>query len=179
MKRSKFINNRQKLIYCFLARRTTLPFLFLFLVFIGIYAELSVIINVGESIGAFGVLILLFLTAAIGLLLVRHQGLGVFQKMNQTMARGEMPVREVSHGFLLLFSGILLIIPGFITDGLGALLLISAIRNVIVSRGMLRQAHGFYTWGKQEGVVLEGEYEKKDQPEEKPKSLENDSKTPK
>ena len=137
-----------------------MPFLFLLLIFLAIYAELAVIIAVGESIGAFATLFAMIATAAAGLALVRLQGFGVYRKMNESMARGETPVEEMMHGVLLLFSGFLLIIPGFISDGVGALLLIPPIRSFLISKGVMKQTRKFYTWRRQGGVTIEGEYSK-------------------
>jgi UPF0716 protein FxsA len=148
--------------------RTSMPLLFLFFLFLAVYAELSVIINVGAEIGTFGVIAAMVLTAAVGLMLVRIQGFDVYRRMTEAMSCGEAPVDEMLHGVLLFLSGFLLIIPGFITDGIGALLLIPFIRSQIISRGLLKNAAGFYTRSRgahPEAAIIEGEYEKKSEEE--------------
>ena len=144
--------------------------LILLFLFLAVYAELSVIINVGAAIGTGEVLILLILTAVVGIWLVRLQGFEVYRRMIAATSRGEAPVDEMIHGILLLLSGLLLIIPGFITDGLGAVLLVPFIRNLIISRGMFTHTAAFYSQQStrpRESGVIEGEFTSKNNEKEK------------
>lgn len=154
-----------------------MPLIILLLIILGVYAEFAVIIEVGGEIGAAATLFAMFATAVIGLWLVRLQGLDVFKKMNAATAKGETPVKEMMHGFLLLLAGFLLIIPGFITDAVGALLLIPPIRSLLISLGIGKQTRVFYTWRQQSGrppgqggTTIEGEYTSDEEKEaDKPK----------
>jgi len=145
--------------------------LILLLLFLAVYAELSVIINVGAAIGTGQVLVLLILTAAVGIWLVRLQGFEVYRRMIAATSRGEAPVDEMIHGILLLLAGFLLIIPGFISDGLGAVLLIPFVRTLMISRGFFAYTTAFYapqSARPRESGVIEGEFtaEKSDKNED-------------
>lgn len=166
-------------IYCLMEIRTSMPLLFLFFLFLAVYAELSVIINIGAEIGTFGVIAAMVLTAAAGLMLVRIQGFDVYRRMAEAMSRGEAPVDEMLHGVLLFLSGFLLIIPGFITDGIGALLLIPLVRGQIISHGLLKNAPGFYAKSRgdhSQATIIEGEFKKKTKEESGRPRLEGEKK---
>lgn len=158
-----------------------MPLLFLILLILAVYAEFAVIINVGNEIGAAATLFAMIGTAVVGLWLVRLQGFDVYRKMNKTMQAGKSPVGEMLHGVLLLLAGFLLIIPGFISDGVGALLLIPPIRSLIISMGLWKHFGNFEvkTGGtRSQGGVFEGEFEREDEPEKEPPAIdyENDNK---
>jgi UPF0716 protein FxsA len=107
----------------------------LFAVFIVVpLLEIFAFIEVGSAIGAVPTLALIVLTAVVGALLVRWQGLKVAMDARQSMARDELPVAAVVHGVLLLFAGLLLLTPGFVTDTAGFLLLVPALRSLLVNR---------------------------------------------
>lgn len=111
-----------------------MPFLLIFLiifVFIPL-TELYVLIEVGDRIGAFATIWLVVLTAVIGGWLVRKQGMGILFRIRQQMEQGEAPAIEMLEGALLALMGILLLLPGFITDALGFLLLIPPLRRFLV-----------------------------------------------
>ena len=113
-------------------------------ILIGVPAiELWLLIEVGSEIGAGPTIALIILTAVLGTLLFRIQGLATLERLRTHIDRGETPVGEVVSGFGLLFAGLLLLIPGFATDALGFLLFIPPVRRwlatlliaYIVSRG--------------------------------------------
>jgi UPF0716 protein FxsA len=107
----------------------------LFAVFIVVpLLEIFAFIEVGSAIGALPTLALIVLTAVAGALLVRWQGLKVAMDARQSMARDELPVAAVVHGVLLLFAGLLLLTPGFVTDTAGFLLLVPGLRSLLVTR---------------------------------------------
>lgn len=146
--------------------------LFFFIIFgLAVYAELAVIINVGAEIGAGLTLVAIVATAVIGLWLVRLQGFEVYRKMTLTLQAGKSPVEEMLHGVLLLFAGVFLIVPGFITDAFGALLLIPPFRSLIISLGFWKFFDQFsYSTKRRDGknIIIEGEYS-----EEEPSELDN------
>ena len=94
--------------------------------------ELYVIIAVGEEIGALWTVILVLLTAVIGVNLLRMQGMSTLMRAQQNMARGAVPAMEMMEGIILAVGGVLLITPGFITDSIGFLCLIPASRRAII-----------------------------------------------
>jgi UPF0716 protein FxsA len=101
-------------------------------------AELYVILQVGEAIGAVWTILLLAADSVLGSLLLRNQGRSVWGRFNAALGEGRMPHREVIDGVLIVFGGAFLITPGFLTDIVGLLLLIpptrALIRRLVVRR---------------------------------------------
>lgn len=97
-------------------------------------AELYVLIEVGSGIGGLATIALCLLTAAIGGLLIRWQGMSTLLDAQKRMAQGEIPAEHGFHGVMIALSGILLFTPGFITDSVGFLLLIPPVRTLIIHR---------------------------------------------
>jgi len=100
--------------------------------------ELYFMLEVGEVFGAFNTVFLVVLTAVIGGVLVRQQGFSTMMRMRETAARGEPPALEMLESGVLLLCGIMLLLPGFITDALGFLLLIPPLRKAFVLWGLKR-----------------------------------------
>ena len=110
-------------------------------------AEIAVFIVVGRYIGVLPVLGLIFLTAAVGSLLLRAQGLSVLKKLSAETDAGRLPARELVDGSMILLAGLFLLTPGFVTDVLGLLLFIPAVRqaawSLIRNRISFRFVGGF------------------------------------
>ncbi|NMH66924.1 FxsA family protein [Shewanella salipaludis] len=106
--------------------------LFLLLVLLPVI-ELSVLIRVGEVLGSWTTIALVLLTAIVGVSLVRSQGLHTLMQVQQKLARGEVPGQEIVEGMMLALAGVLLLIPGFVTDFIGLLLLTPLSRVPIAS----------------------------------------------
>jgi len=100
--------------------------------------ELYFIIVVGEAIGAFWTVILVILTAVIGVSLLRIQGMSTLMRAQRNMSQGQIPAMEMMEGIALAVAGVLLITPGFITDSIGMLCLIPASRQAIIRYIMAR-----------------------------------------
>lgn len=92
-------------------------------------AEIAAFIVIGGQIGVLPTLAMVFVTAVIGSFLLRRQGLRVFRRIESEMRQGQAPARELVHGVMILAAGLLLLTPGFVTDTLGFLLFIPAIRE--------------------------------------------------
>lgn len=99
--------------------------------------EIYVIIQVGQSIGGWETVGLLILISVVGAWLVRREGTGILVRVQQSLARGELPANELIDGLLVLFAGALMLTPGFLTDGFGLLLLLPPTRAVM--RGILKR----------------------------------------
>lgn len=109
-----------------------MPLLVLLVIFIVVpLAELYVIIQVADAIGAPLTILILALDSIIGSLLLKSQGRVVWRRFNETLAAGRIPHREVLDGVLVIFGGAFLITPGFITDVVGILLLLPPTRFVM------------------------------------------------
>lgn len=91
--------------------------------------EIAAFVMVGSQIGVLATLGLVVAMSILGIMLMRIQGFGVLTRVRQTMESGGAPGRDLVHGFMILFAGILLVIPGFITDAIGLLLFIPAVRD--------------------------------------------------
>ena len=104
--------------------------------------EISVIIQVGQWIGFLNTVGLLLLVSLLGAWLVKRQGLGVMARIRAQRSAGRLPATEAFDGALILVAGVLLVIPGFVTDAFGLLLLFPPIRAVVrrfVSRRVFRE----------------------------------------
>ena len=117
-----------------------LPLVLLFIVVP--IAELAVIIQVGEAIGVWWTIAILIADSILGSVLMRAQGRAAWRRFTDAMQAGRVPAREVLDGALVMFGGLLLLTPGFITDILGLLLLVpptrALVRAVLARRLMKR-----------------------------------------
>ncbi len=104
----------------------------------GFALELYVLIEVGARVGAVQTVSLVFLTAIVGTALVRGQGLVALQRLQA----GRAERAEVLEGPLLVVAALLLLLPGFITDAMGALLLVPPLRRRVARRLFERHGHG-------------------------------------
>jgi UPF0716 protein FxsA len=86
--------------------------------------ELLVLIKIGSHIGAFNTVALVILSALLGLLLVRMEGLRTLRQIQLTLARGQIPAEELIDAILIFVAGILLLIPGVLGDIFALVLLI-------------------------------------------------------
>lgn len=161
---------------------------FLFLLFIIIpIIEISILINVGEAIGAWNTVGLVLLSAFIGVNMLRYQGLSTLARAQQRANQGEIPGQEMVEGIVLAVGGALLVTPGFVTDVIGFSCLISFTRQALAKSLMSRftviatqQRHSssahFYSQDpfssqaqqsrpdldQRKGDVIDGEFERKD-----------------
>lgn len=106
--------------------------LIILLLMIGVpIAEIAVFLEAGDRFGFWPTIVAIIATAFIGNACMRHQGLGVLRRVQESMARQEMPLREVFDGLCLLIAGALLLTPGFITDTVGFCLLFPPFRHAV------------------------------------------------
>ncbi len=94
-------------------------------------AELGTFMAVQGWIGLGPTLLIALATAILGSMLVRRAGMSVWSDFQRKLTSGGLPTKELSHGAAILVAGAFLISPGFITDTLGFLLLIPAIRDQV------------------------------------------------
>lgn len=92
--------------------------------------EIAGFVVVGSEIGALATIALVIASTVLGAMLLRYQGFGALRRAQAAAATGGEPDREIAHGAMILIAGILLIIPGFITDVFGLLLFIPAVRDI-------------------------------------------------
>jgi UPF0716 protein FxsA len=100
--------------------------------FIGVpFAEIYVLLQVGDAIGVVNTLGLLILISVVGAWLAKREGLGVLRRMQRSIDSGRVPGTELVDGFLILLAGALMLTPGFLTDILAILLLLPPVRAVV------------------------------------------------
>ncbi|AJZ87772.1 FxsA family protein [Cedecea neteri] len=136
-------------------------------VFLYVYIEISLFIQVAHVLGVFMTLILVIFTSVIGLSLVRNQGFKNLMLMQQKMATGESPAAEMIKSVSLIMAGILLLLPGFFTDFLGLLLLLPPVQKHLTLKLMphlrfSRMPGGGFSAGNEGGNTFDGEFQRKD-----------------
>ncbi|MGK5509400.1 FxsA family protein [Brevibacillus formosus] len=101
----------------------------LFVVAFGL--ELWGLITIGSWIGGWNTVVLVILTGILGAWLAKQQGMQVFRMVQHQLSRGQMPTDSLIDGVLILIGGILLLLPGFVTDVIGLVFLIPYTRMII------------------------------------------------
>jgi|TARA_B100001059_G_scaffold114742_1_gene115033 UPF0716 protein FxsA len=94
--------------------------------------EIYLFIKIGSQIGAFNTVLLIFLTAIIGVYYAKYEGLNTFKTGFSQIIKNEVPAYEIISGAAIAFAAVLLIIPGFATDLLGFLLIFPITRRLIL-----------------------------------------------
>jgi UPF0716 protein FxsA len=107
---------------------------------IWLLAELFVVIRVADAIGALYTVLLLIVSWPLGAWVLRSQGRAAWRRLNAAVAAGRSPGREVLDGVLILIGGLLLIVPGFISDVLGVCALLPPTR-ALLRGGLTRHLH--------------------------------------
>jgi UPF0716 protein FxsA len=123
-------------------------------------AELFVIVEVSEAIGFFWMLLLLIVSWPVGSRIIRHEGRAALRRLRAALAAGRAPTNEVLDGAIVLVGGLLLLVPGFITDAIGLLLLLRPTR-ALARRAAVRNHHSawlhravsFVSWGVRGGAA--------------------------
>ncbi len=150
------------------------PTSLLLLLFIAVpLVEVAAFVQVGGLIGLWPTLALVVLTAILGSLCIRWQGFRLVARVRAQLQAGEVPVFEVVSGVCLVIAGVLLLTPGFVTDALGFLLLLPAVRRLLFDRflaerlrAVARDAQTGDTSRPADAgrpVVIEGEFEPVDE----------------
>ena len=107
--------------------------------------EIYVLVTVGQAIGGLSTVLLVIVTALIGSTLLRQQGWSTMAKAQQSIAEGKTPAIEMLEGVVILVSGVLLLTPGFITDGLGLLGLMPFTRTYFINHILEKNAERFFS----------------------------------
>ena len=125
--------------------------------------EMYVLISVGSNIGAFNTILLVLLTALIGLALLRVQGFRTLINARNKLGMAQLPAEEMITGIFLAIGGALLLTPGFITDLFGLLCLVPVTRRFLLKIA-LTNLTGFGVVNETKGSVkkdwIEGEFDK-------------------
>ena len=122
--------------------------------------EIYLLIQVGQVIGAGWTILLVVLTAVVGVWLLRIQGLSTLTRAQQRLQENELPARELLEGVALVVAGAFLLTPGFATDTLGFLLLLPPTRIWLVKLAASRMVVTTTMHGqprpRQQGDVIDG-----------------------
>lgn len=135
--------------------------------------ELYFLIQVGNVIGALPTVLLTIVTAVVGVMLMRSQGLATMQNAQQEMATGNSPQGSMMEGVFIFLGGVFLFFPGLISDSIGLLFLVPFIRRFLIkqsTKGMKSKGHYRY---QHDQNTYEGEWQEKDS--YKPKELNKDN----
>lgn len=107
--------------------------MWLFALFVAVpIVEIALFIQVGGWLGLLPTLAIVVATAALGTFLVRRQGLAELARIQGSLSELRDPTRPLAHGAMILASGLLLLTPGFFTDGVGFALLVPGVRDAVM-----------------------------------------------
>ena len=117
--------------------------------------EIYLFIKIGSQIGAFSTILLIFITAIIGVYYAKYEGLNTIRSGFMQMVKNELPAYEIISGAAIAFAAILLIFPGFATDFLGFLLIFPLTRKIIFGN----LSNKFKKDKSIKKTIIDGEYE--------------------
>ena len=117
--------------------------------------EIYLFIKIGSNIGAFNTISLIFITAIIGVIYARYEGLNTLKSGFTQLVKNEVPAYEIISGAAIAFASFLLIVPGFATDLIGFLLIFPLTRKLIF--GNLSKK--FQKKNNQKNNFIDGEFE--------------------
>ena len=117
--------------------------------------EIYLFIKIGAQIGALTTILLIFITAVLGVYYARYEGLNTLKAGFNQLSKQETPAYEVISGATIAFAAILLIIPGFATDILGFFLIFPITRKIILNKFSKR----FSPSKKTKNNFIDGEFE--------------------
>ena len=114
--------------------------------------EIYLFIKIGSQIGAFNTISLIFITAIIGIYYAKYEGINTLRSAIKQIVQNEIPFYEIISGAALAFAAILMILPGFLTDAIGLLIIFPWTRKIFfkkISKKNYKNKKNF----------IEGEYE--------------------
>lgn len=104
----------------------------LFLLFFAVpFIDLMLLFRIGGRLGFFNTVALVLLTAVLGAWLTRLQGAGILQRITASLNQGKLPADEMVNGLFVFAAGLLLLTPGFLTDGVGFVFLMPPCRDFL------------------------------------------------
>ena len=116
--------------------------------------EIYLMIKIGGAIGAFNTIFLIFFTAITGIYFAKLEGLNAIRSGINQLVKNEVPIYEIISGATLAFAALLLIIPGFLTDCVGFLLIIPITRKFFV-----KSLFSKFNNKKSDEGIIEGSFE--------------------
>ena len=125
--------------------------------------EIYLLIKIGSQIGAITTILLIFITAIVGVYYAKYEGLNTLRSGFNQLKRNETPTYEMLSGAAIAFAALLLIIPGFATDLLGFLLIFPLTRKLIINSLFKK----FNTVNTRKNNFIDGEYEDLDEKDDR------------
>jgi len=101
--------------------------------------EIYLFIKMGSQIGAFNTILLIFITAFLGVVYARYEGFNTLKAGMSQIVKKELPIYEIISGAALAFAALLLVLPGFATDLLGLLIIFPPTRKLIFKKVSTKQ----------------------------------------
>ena len=120
--------------------------------------EIYLFIKIGSQIGAFNTISLIFITAIIGIIYARYEGLNTLKSAISQIVTNKLPIYEIISGAALAIASLLLILPGFATDLIGLLLIFPVTRRIIFKKVSTK-----YKQSNKSNDPIEGEYKDLDE----------------
>ena len=134
--------------------------MWLLIAFIGVpLIEIALFIRVGGWLGLWPTLAIVVLTAVLGTMLLRRQGLAEISRLRAALDGHGDPTGPLVHGALILFAGAVLLTPGFFTDAIGFALLVPPVRAVLIERIRDRIVLHQARQGPTRPDIIEGDFE--------------------
>ena len=147
--------------------------MWLFIIFVAVpIIEIVLFIEIGSFLGLFPTLLIVIITAALGTYLVRSQALSTLKNLKRQLDELQNPTEYFADGAMILFSGALLLTPGFFTDAVGFLLLTPWFRSLVfkylkqrwaliskTTRGQEIYKKNNYRKSPRNTTIIEGEYQ--------------------
>ena len=120
--------------------------------------EIYLFIKVGSEIGALNTILLILMTAVVGIWYARYEGFNTLRSGMSQLVKNELPLYEIVSGAAIAFAALLLILPGFATDIIGILLVFPVTRKIILSKYSKKNSSKNKSNIKEKNYI-EGEYE--------------------
>ena len=117
--------------------------------------EIYLLIKIGSQIGAITTILLIFTTAIVGIYYAKYEGINTLKSGFLQLSKNETPAYEVISGAVIAFAALLLIIPGFVTDLIGFLLIFPLTRKIILNEFSKK----FKKPENQKNKFIDGEFE--------------------
>ena len=122
------------------------------LIFVIPIIEIYLFIKVGSQIGAFNTISLIIITAVVGLYYAKYEGLNTLRSAVSQLVKNEIPINEIISGAALAFAALLMILPGFLTDVIGLIIIFPWTRKIFLKKITIKKNNNNKNF-------IEGEYE--------------------
>lgn len=111
--------------------RKNVPLLIIIGFCLWVWAELAALVAIGGELGVLLTIAGIFVTAMVGIWLLRNQGRAIMSSLQAQLARGEAPVASLAAGTSIMAGAVLMLIPGYLTDAIGLVMFLPVIRTLI------------------------------------------------